>query len=473
MALYGRDPIPDNLADLFSDSDFGLLASNSGSPHLPYSKCTSSRGVSGAPQHNALERGARSLPRPKRRRKQRKPEVSLYPSLSAIEDCIPDTEALDFGVSTSADSESSKINTSSSSSSCSSSISDSSSCCSSQASSCTSGTTSLLRHPSKSYSRKGHDGDDPLDSLMAPSRSGRAPQAPSRHYSSKSSALSIANHSVGSSSSGGSRELERDFKRISLTSNKRKPASRCGSVDTEEGKGLLVPEAPTSNNEKAAKEDGHYIARGGDWRSSSSSSQESEKTSKYYPSKDDALYKKNDWSSQGSDKSYKSYPPYAPSDARNGISGTGSEEKDYYKRYSKSGNKGPSTFGSLIRSVRDDYMDDAQEQPLPGEELTPASVDKRGQHLEIEPGLLLPLRGADETVTSIKAGFVESVYCQACDNELLCIADATFCVCPDCKCISAVSGAVSSLAANTDTHKLYPEGSVGLGFRRNHRRAVS
>lgn len=481
MALYGKDPIPDNLADLFGDQDFGLFgSSSSGSSRLPYSTSIS-RGVSSAatgskswaPQQNALERGARSLPRPKRRRKKRKPEVSLYPSLSAIEDCIPDTAALDFGASTSADAKSSSSSVSDSSSCCSS-ISDSSSCSSSQASSCTSGSTSLLRHPSKTHSRKGHDDDDPLDSLMAPSRaSTKAPQAPSRHYPSKSSSLSIAsfrstNHSVGSSSSGGSRELERDFKRISLTSNKRRPMSRGGSVDSQEAK--VVPEAPTISNTKA--KDGLYVSRG-DWRSSSGSSQDSEKTSKYYPSKDEVLYKKkSDCSSQSSsEKSYKSYPPYTPSE---GISGTGSDEKTYYKSYSKSGNKGPSTFGSLIRSVHDDYQDDAQEQPLPREEpTTPAGAEKRAQHLEIEPGLLLPLRGAEETVKSIKAGFVESVYCQACDNELLCIADATFCVCPDCKCVSSVSGAVSSLAETTEAHKLYPGGSVGLGFRRNHCLAVS
>ena len=209
MSLSGRDPFPDvDLSNLFGDQDFGLFGSGSGGSRLPYTTNNNNKGHINShrrmPQHNALELGARRLPRPRRRRKKRKPEESLYPSLSAIEGCVPDTAALDFGVSTSYFPSVSKIDTdfppsfNSDTSSCSSSSS-------SQASSCSS-PSGLRRHPSKSY----YD-DEALGPLVAPRRSvNRGLQDPSSRYSSKSSALSVgsfANRSVCSSSSAGSRHV--------------------------------------------------------------------------------------------------------------------------------------------------------------------------------------------------------------------------------------------------------------------------
>lgn len=92
------------------------------------------------------------------------------------------------------------------------------------------------------------------------------------------------------------------------------------------------------------------------------------------------------------------------------------------------------------------------------------SAEKRAQELEIEPGLFLPLRGSDETLQAIKTGFVEEIFCQSCDIELICIADASYCVCPDCKCVSPVDGIACAIKSNKSA------GSVGLGLRASSQR---
>ena len=394
MALYGREI--DDLADLFGG----------GSSYLPSSSRL---------PHNELESRARSLPRPKRRRKKREAEAPLYPSLAAIEDCVPEP-FFNFGDSSSG---------------------------------------SL--HPVKAKNRQD---DEPLDALMGtPSRpsSSRTPSQPpqaaaaaasTQPRSSTSSLLlpSRSDHSssLGScdrSSSDGSQELLRDFRRISLTTNKRKPISHGSSLGDGDGDGRSE-----SYSALPAYEDPHVDSfphspprsslfdsskRGGSddrQRSASSNRKYYHQRTKDYDSAKDALYKE--------------------------------DPKKTYKSYGRTGGS-LSRLGSLLNSVNADY-----DTPLTMEECLTANLEKRARHLEIEPGLLLPLRGAEETVKAIKSGFVEKVSCQACENELYCIADATFCVCPDCKCVFAVSGA--TLFDTSKTHKLYPGGSVGLGFRTNH-----
>lgn len=349
---------------------------------------------------NELELGARKLPRPKRRRKVRKPEVSLYPSLSAIMDCVdPFDNILD---SLSAGSDQSQVNEEPA----------------------REALDALVNAPSRRCLMD--DDDDTSQAVQAVRPKQRAPTSSLLLTSSTDHSVSLNSHS--SSTSGGSRELLRDFRRISLANNKRRPMSSGSSQDSyqynfdKQDKPTPSPYDPSPLVNRRTTTD--------DRRKNSQDPDTIKSRHTYYPSRT-----------------------------------SGEESKDHktnYKSYSTKSGDGLSSFGSLIKSVKDDYT------PVTEAELEPSAIEKRLQHLEIEPGLLLPLRGAKETITAIKEGFVEEVSCQACGLALLCIADATFCVCADCKCVSAFEG--TGLAAEHTKLSQHPQGSVGLGFRNKHAR---
>ena len=78
--------------------------------------------------------------------------------------------------------------------------------------------------------------------------------------------------------------------------------------------------------------------------------------------------------------------------------------------------------------------------------------------VEITPGVFAPLRGSDETWHAIEDGFSTRVDCILCTTSLLCIADADYVLCPECRVVSPT---------NTHELKLPPNhvGGVGLGLK--------
>ena len=82
--------------------------------------------------------------------------------------------------------------------------------------------------------------------------------------------------------------------------------------------------------------------------------------------------------------------------------------------------------------------------------------------IEIEPGVLEPLRGSQETLLALRMGNIQSVLCIGCQAIVSCILEAKYVICPCCKVISATAVA--------DNQKTLPKHvtpmGVGLGFLR-------
>lgn len=56
--------------------------------------------------------------------------------------------------------------------------------------------------------------------------------------------------------------------------------------------------------------------------------------------------------------------------------------------------------------------------------------------VEICPGMFIPLRGSEETWRALKNGKTESVDCFCCQVKLLCVVDAKYVLCPECRVVS-------------------------------------
>jgi hypothetical protein len=74
--------------------------------------------------------------------------------------------------------------------------------------------------------------------------------------------------------------------------------------------------------------------------------------------------------------------------------------------------------------------------------------------IEVSPGVVLRLRGADETRRAIVTNFYMPCRCPCCETTLFSIKDAAFVVCPKCRVVSPLEGAIYSGY----------DGGVGLGF---------
>mmetsp|Transcript_34336 Transcript_34336/g.52725 ORF Transcript_34336/g.52725 Transcript_34336/m.52725 type:complete len:201 (-) Transcript_34336:276-878(-) len=59
-----------------------------------------------------------------------------------------------------------------------------------------------------------------------------------------------------------------------------------------------------------------------------------------------------------------------------------------------------------------------------------------GTTMEIEPGVFLPLRGAEETLCGLVAGRLRHATCWGCEASLSCLLDADYILCPKCRIIS-------------------------------------
>jgi len=85
------------------------------------------------------------------------------------------------------------------------------------------------------------------------------------------------------------------------------------------------------------------------------------------------------------------------------------------------------------------------------------AVPQSYKTIEASPGVHLRLRGADETHEAIRNDFYIPTECVCCTQTILCIQDADFVLCPDCKVIGP-------LREDTD-FRCKSMGGVGLGFK--------
>jgi hypothetical protein len=86
-----------------------------------------------------------------------------------------------------------------------------------------------------------------------------------------------------------------------------------------------------------------------------------------------------------------------------------------------------------------------------------ASTGIASTMVEISPGVHEPLRGADETMRAVRQDFYVPTSCFGCSNEIFCIADAKYVICPECRVVSPVE------EGELDGQKLEQRG-IGLGF---------
>jgi hypothetical protein len=73
--------------------------------------------------------------------------------------------------------------------------------------------------------------------------------------------------------------------------------------------------------------------------------------------------------------------------------------------------------------------------------------------IEISPGVLVRLRGADETWKAIELDYYMPTECFCCQATIFCIQNADYVLCPDCRVVSRMEDSSSQ-----------GMGGVGLGF---------
>lgn len=78
---------------------------------------------------------------------------------------------------------------------------------------------------------------------------------------------------------------------------------------------------------------------------------------------------------------------------------------------------------------------------------------EREFRMEVSPGIWARLRGAKETMECVENDFYLPTTCFCCSQDLFCIMDASFVLCPKCRVINPMEGSADGL-----------EGGVGMGF---------
>jgi protein-arginine kinase activator protein McsA len=107
-----------------------------------------------------------------------------------------------------------------------------------------------------------------------------------------------------------------------------------------------------------------------------------------------------------------------------------------------------------IQHLQDSIDDRTFQEPLfsSEEEVAPESLI---DYIEVTPGLVLPLRGSEETLHAVKIDFLTSSSCLCCEQTLHCIQDANYVLCSDCYVVNPVE-------ANSSGGEY---SSVGLGMK--------
>jgi hypothetical protein len=92
--------------------------------------------------------------------------------------------------------------------------------------------------------------------------------------------------------------------------------------------------------------------------------------------------------------------------------------------------------------IGDDFPSTAHSQST-----TPSMLE-----IEVVPGVFRPFIGAMETMLAIRSGNEVEVICPCCGTRLLCVCDAGYCLCPECRVISPL-----------ESHELSNECGISLG----------
>ena len=97
--------------------------------------------------------------------------------------------------------------------------------------------------------------------------------------------------------------------------------------------------------------------------------------------------------------------------------------------------------------------------------ISPSSERKKPIEVEIEPGVFMNLRGADETWTFIMNGSYIPAPCFSCGLDLLCVIDAEYILCPDCRVVGPVFEDELGMRAEYLQDSSKKVHGVGMGFK--------
>jgi hypothetical protein len=105
----------------------------------------------------------------------------------------------------------------------------------------------------------------------------------------------------------------------------------------------------------------------------------------------------------------------------------------------------------------------APRSPMTSNRRTPTQA-KQPVEVEIGPGIWMELRGADETWTAIMNGAYCPATCFGCSLELLCVLDAEYVLCPECRVVNPIFEDDMGMRAEllSSDQKVF---GVGLGFK--------
>ena len=86
----------------------------------------------------------------------------------------------------------------------------------------------------------------------------------------------------------------------------------------------------------------------------------------------------------------------------------------------------------------ENFQMSAQRRHANGDVASASSAIGRPNTIEVTPGVIMPLRGKEETWQAVKQGNITVSKCVACQQELCCIMDAELLACPYCTMLSPV-----------------------------------
>jgi hypothetical protein len=85
--------------------------------------------------------------------------------------------------------------------------------------------------------------------------------------------------------------------------------------------------------------------------------------------------------------------------------------------------------------------------------------------LEVAPGVYLPLHGSKETLSAMQEGQLVSCTCYVCTQTVMCVPQASFVLCPDCRVVSPVERSADPTTMKQGATLSGETGGVGLGMK--------
>jgi hypothetical protein len=85
--------------------------------------------------------------------------------------------------------------------------------------------------------------------------------------------------------------------------------------------------------------------------------------------------------------------------------------------------------------------------------------------VEVAPGVFLPLHGSQETLSAMQEGQLVSRACFVCTLTIMCVPQASYVLCPDCRVVSPVERSAVPTTMKCGATLSGEVGGVGLGMK--------